>query len=340
MSYRCVIVSNPAHISTRSEQLVVETDERHTVPIEDISALMLESRRATLSAAALSALAQNGTAVFVCDEKHLPCGVLLPYAQHSRQLKVLPVGRLRHGTFHLLHDGVTAALEKTDRIRKHRVILLFADSAAARAQLSLTLPAKKRFWQQLVTAKIGNQAECLALCGKTQEAVFLHSRARAVTSGDKDNLEAAAAAYYFPALFGTGFTRSADDGRNAALNYGYAILRGYAARCAAVYGLLPWEGLHHCSQLNQYNLADDLMEPFRPVVDLYVAANVDEASTLAPALKHALFGLMNADILSGGQHHSVAYAMERLVQSLRTGMEKGGALALPKLLAWQPHGYE
>ena len=99
MSYRCVIVSNPAHISTRSEQLVVETDERHTVPIEDISALMLESRRATLSAAALSALAQNGTAVFVCDEKHLPCGVLLPYAQHSRQL------------------------------------------AAARAQLSLTLPS-------------------------------------------------------------------------------------------------------------------------------------------------------------------------------------------------------
>ena len=75
MSYRCVIVSNPAHISTRSEQLVVETDQRHTVPIEDISALMLESRRATLSAAALSALAQNGTAVFVCDEKHLPCGV-------------------------------------------------------------------------------------------------------------------------------------------------------------------------------------------------------------------------------------------------------------------------
>lgn len=159
MAYRCVIVSNPAHISTRSEQLVVETDERHTVPIEDISALMLESRRATLSAAALSALAQNGTAVFVCDEKHLPCGVLLPYAQHSRQL------------------------------------------AAARAQLSLTLPAKKRFWQQLVTAKIDNQAECLALCGKTQEAAFLHSRARAVTSGDKDNLEAAAAAYYFPALF-------------------------------------------------------------------------------------------------------------------------------------------
>ena len=97
MSYRCVIVSNPAHISTRSEQLVVETDQRHTVPIEDISALMLESRRATLSAAALSALAQNGTAVFVCDEKHLPCGVLLPYAfaDAARQKTLLAAARHR-----------------------------------------------------------------------------------------------------------------------------------------------------------------------------------------------------------------------------------------------------
>ena len=107
MSYRCVIVSNPAHISTRSEQLVVETDERHTVPIEDISALMLESRRATLSAAALSALAQNGTAVFVCDEKHLPCGVLLPaqppacrgtraaFADAARQKTLLAAARHR-----------------------------------------------------------------------------------------------------------------------------------------------------------------------------------------------------------------------------------------------------
>ena len=75
-------------------------------------------------------------------------------------------------------------------------------------------------------------------------------------------------------------------------------------------------------------------------IDTNFDSPLDLMWPLAPALKHALFGLMNADTLSGGQHHSVAYAMERLVQSLRTGMEKGGALALPKLLAWQPHGYE
>ena len=96
MSYRCVIVSNPAHISTRSEQLVVETDERHTVPIEDISALMLESRRATLSAAALSALAQNGTAVFVCDAKQPACrGTRAAFADAARQKTLLAAARHR-----------------------------------------------------------------------------------------------------------------------------------------------------------------------------------------------------------------------------------------------------
>ena len=79
---------------------------------------------------------------------------------------------------------------------------------------------------------------------------------------------------------GQGYTRRNEDTRNAALNYAYAILRGYMARCLAVYGFLPWLGLHHDSELNQFNLADDLMEPFRPVADLYVAANVAEDAAI------------------------------------------------------------
>lgn len=186
-----------------------------------------------------------------------------------------------------------------------------------------------------MTAKIKNQAECLALCGKTQEAAFLFGRAKAVTSGDKDNLEASAAAYYFPALFGAGYTRRNEDTRNAALNYAYAILRGYMARCLAVYGFLPCLGLHHDSELNQFNLADDLMEPFRPVADLYVAANVAEDAAMTTALKGQLVNLLNADVLFGNQYHSVAYAMERMVQSLR-----GQTLQLPKLLEYKQHSYE
>ena len=178
-----------------------------------------------------------------------------------------------------------------------------------------------------------------------------------MTSGDKDNVEASAAAYYFPALFGDGYTRRNEDTRNAALNYAYAILRGYMARCLTVYGFQSCLGLHHDSELNQFNLADDLMEPFRPVADLYVAANVAEDAALTPILKGKLVNLLNAprncgstarsilkgklvnllnaDILSGGQHHSVAYAMERLVQGLR-----GQALLLPKLLEYKQHSYE
>ena len=75
-------------------------------------------------------------------------------------------------------------------------------------------------------------------------------------------------------FFGEGFTRSEEaDARNGALNYGYAILRGCMARCLAVYGFIPWLGLHHDSTLNAWNLADDMMEPYRPVVDLFVAVS-------------------------------------------------------------------
>ena len=103
----------------------------------------------------------------------------------------------------------------------------------------------------------------------------------------------------------------------------------------AVYGFLPCLGLHHDSELNQFNLADDLMEPFRPVADLYVAANVAEDAAMTTALKGQLVNLLNADVLSSNQHHSVAYAMERMVQSLR-----GQTLQLPKLLEYKQHSYE
>lgn len=79
---------------------------------------------------------------------------------------------------------------------------------------------------------------------------------------------------YFPALFGTGFSRGSDDIRNAALNYGYAILRGAIARNLVIHGLEPCIGIHHRSELNNFNLADDIIEPFRPAVDLFVATHI------------------------------------------------------------------
>lgn len=89
MSYRNVIVESPAALSVRRSQLVIRTDKEHSVPVEDISVLLIENRQATITAAALSLLGQSGCAVFFCDEKHMPCACLLPYMQHSRNTAVI-----------------------------------------------------------------------------------------------------------------------------------------------------------------------------------------------------------------------------------------------------------
>ena len=300
MAYRNLIIESCANLSCRQGQLIVTTDSKHSIPLEDINSIVLENMQGTITIAALSKLAQNGVSVFVCDEKHLPCAVLTGFAQHSRNLGVI---RLQEG---------------------------------------LSLPQQKRLWQQVVQAKINNQAESLMLYGKEKESTYLYSLAKTVISGDAKNVEAVAANYYFRNLFEHGFSRGDDfDGRNGALNYGYAILRGHIARLLASYGFLPMRGIHHHNEQNGFNLADDFIEPFRPVVDLYVAQNVSKQDLLIPVVKRNLYNLLNVNIISGGQRHSVAYAVERLVQSfMRCCQQATKELMLPKLVALKQHTYE
>ena len=286
MAFRNILIENPAYVSIRNSQLVIRTDAEHSVALEDISALLLESRQSTITTAALSQLGQRGCAVFVCDEKHMPCAVMYPFHQYVRELSVL------------------------------------------RNQLAMSEPRKKRLWQQIVQEKIRNQATCLHLAGKPEQAERLQNMIRSVCSGDSGNVEAMAAQAYFPALFGAAFTRDGENGWNAALNYGYAILRGCMARMLAVYGFLP-------------ALGDDLMEVFRPLVDLLVFREIREADELTPAAKRMLFNCLNLDMLSGEKHHSTAYAIERTVQSLSRAMEtKEAALMLPRLIDLKQHRYE
>ena len=89
MAFRNIIIENPAQLSLKNKQLIIKTDSEHSLAVEDISALLIESRASTITAAALSYLGQSGCAVFVCDEKHMPCAVLEPFSQHSRALSVL-----------------------------------------------------------------------------------------------------------------------------------------------------------------------------------------------------------------------------------------------------------
>lgn len=211
-----------------------------------------------------------------------------------------------------------------------------------RLQLNLPKPLAKQTWTAIVRSKIGNQAECLKLA-KVEGHERLESYARRIRSGDTENLEGQAAAFYFPKLFDANFHRSQDRWTNAALNYGYAVLRGTIARGLVAHGLLPSLGLFHASEQNAFNLADDLIEPFRPLVDLYVATqSKNDNAELQPADKVALVALLNSDMAMPRGVMSTLSAIEQSVESLARIYEGGGAsvLELPTLIGLQQHQAE
>lgn len=210
-----------------------------------------------------------------------------------------------------------------------------------RLQLNVARPTAKQAWARIVRRKIENQAACLKLCG-AKGADRLESYARRVRSGDPDNLEAQAAAFYFAQLYGQDFHRAEERWTNAALDYGYAVLRGAIARGLVAHGLHPTVGLFHDSEQNAFNLADDLIEPFRPLVDLHVAKHAAlTEGDLIPADKQALVALLNVDVGMPQGRMSVLSAIEYAVESLvRVYEEDAKEPDLPVLVGLQAHRLE
>lgn len=214
-----------------------------------------------------------------------------------------------------------------------------------RLQLDIDKPSVKRAWAEIVKVKIANQAACLRLA-RLGDHERLDSYSRRVRSGDTENMEAQASAYYFPQLFGTGFHRAQERWSNAALDYGYAVLRGAIARGLVAHGFLPSIGLFHRSEQNAFNLADDVIEPFRPLVDLYVInqlnAEIDAERELSPADKVALVGLLNVDMGMPRGVMSVLSAIEQNIESLVRVYEGGNEtlLELPRLIGLRQHVVE
>jgi CRISPR-associated protein Cas1 len=210
-----------------------------------------------------------------------------------------------------------------------------------RKQLSIARPTAKQAWAGIIRRKIENQATCLRLCGR-DGVDRLESYARRVRSGDPDNLEAQAAAFYFTQLFGKDFQRADERWTNAALDYGYAVLRGAIARGLVAHGLHPTVGLFHDSEQNAFNLADDVIEPFRPLVDLHVAKRpATTEGELIPADKSALVSLLNVDVGMPQGRMSLLSAIEYAVESLvRLYEGDDRELELPVLIGLQLHPME
>lgn len=211
-----------------------------------------------------------------------------------------------------------------------------------RLQLKLARPVAKQAWATIVRRKIANQAACLQLAHRVG-ADRLESYEQRVRSGDSDNLEGQAAAFYFTQLFGKDFRRNQNHFINAALDYGYAVMRGTIARALVAHGLLPSLGLFHASEQNAFNLADDIIEPFRPLVDLFVVnLDVPDDQELQPEVKAALINLLNVDVLMPRGRMSVLSAIEHVLESLARlydGNDKT-CLELPSLIGLELHRLE
>jgi CRISP-associated protein Cas1 len=212
-----------------------------------------------------------------------------------------------------------------------------------RLQLDLDKPSAKQAWTVIVAAKITNQAICLRMMNAGDHE-RLQSYARRVRSGDTGNMEAQASAYYFPQLFGRSFHRSQACWTNAALDYGYSIMRGACARALVAHGLLPTLGLFHNSEQNAFNLADDLIEPYRAIVDLHVATNrkSDDMADLTPTDKSALVSLLNVDVAMHRGAMSVLSSIEQATESLVRLYDGGNAelLEMPRLIGLSQHRFD
>ena len=294
MGYKTLLFSTPCKLNIKNYQLVFQadnSDEKLTIPMEDIATIVLDSLQISVSNYFLSMCADYNITVFTCDKKHQPISVLTPFCQHSRNVKV------------------------------------------ANMQIEIGDVLKKRLWQKIVKQKVENQSNVLKILFEND---ILDIYVDLVQSGDKTNIEGQCAKKYWNLLFND-FKRHSKTKYNFALDYGYSILRGTLSKYVASSGLIPCFGLQHCSELNAFNLVDDLIEPFRPFVDLMVAEMdimPDEDDELTKEDRGNLLTVLNKQCFYKNEQITVLNACEDICQSLVKSIEKDDykIFELPKFI--------
>lgn len=248
------------------------------------------------------------------------------------------------GVIVLDHKQITITQGLTEKLMANNVALITCDESHLpvglllplagnsiqnerfRHQLNASIPLQKQLWQQTIKAKITNQATVLSQARGVAIKNMMHW-ASEVTSGDTENHEARAAAYYWGNLFDSNFRRHREgDPPNNLLNYGYAILRAVVARALVSSGLLPTLGIHHHNRYNAYCLADDIMEPYRPFADRIVVELVDSGadySELTKEIKTKLLSIPQTDVLINGKRSPLFVAVSQTTASLYNCFEGG-----------------
>lgn len=280
MVKRTLHFSNPAHLSVKNNQLIVELKDenrtQHSVPIMDLGMVVLEHPQITLSSAVFEYLMDEKVALITCNKNYMPSGMFLPFEGNSQQTKVML------------------------------------------AQIDASLPLKKQLWQQTVKQKIHNQAKILDHLGLN--GLRLHHLKEQVLSGDTTNCEGQAASYYWNQIYGVEFIRSQEKNTpNAQLNYGYAILRSVVARALTSSGLHPSIGIFHKNKYNAFCLADDIMEPYRPLVDKMVIEmleKTEKSTELTKEQKVELLKIPTMDVSIGNIMRPLFHALSTTTAGL------------------------
>lgn len=297
MSWRVVYIEKSDYLKLYLDNLkVVREDTEILIPLSDIHTIIVDNQQTVVTARLLNKLAEYHILLVFCDEKHLPN--IYALAPHS-------------------HHQASRVLER---------------------QVQWSPEMKGLMWQKIIQIKINNQASILTHLRKDSASIeTLHRLSDEVNFSDDTNREGHAAKLYFKTLFGNSFVRDRDsfDGINSGLNYGYIVLRSTVARTIVAYGLQPSFGIGHYNQYNAFNLADDLIEPFRPVIDLWISIMCQEDTYLDLKTKQKIVHLIsNNKLLIGNQKQTILNAIELLVQSFIKGMNENNT----ELLVYPANG--
>ena len=294
MIKKTLCFSNPIHLSLRNAQLVLHLPEVETNDM--LPEMMKKEAERTIPIEDIGIVVLDNRRITVTS------GVLDALLENNCAVitcdqKSMPVGLLLPLSGH-----------KTQNER-------------FRSQLDSSVPLRKQLWQQTVKQKILNQ-ECVLRTNTDKETNCMRVWSNDVRSGDPDNLEARAAAYYWRNLFADypDFVRDREGGPpNNLLNYGYAILRAVIARALVGSGLLPTLGIHHHNRYNAYCLADDIMEPYRPYVDqlvIDILHKSEEVTSLSKELKMELLSIPMIDVVVNGKRSPLMVAAQQTTASL------------------------
>jgi len=275
MAFRVVLIESDVFIRIKLNNLIVTKDgEDIWIPLDDIATIVVDNLASSVTLRVLSQLAENGISMIVCDQKHFPVGYYGAYDNHVRSSKILG--------YQILHSNEDY----------------------------------EHFWQKIVHSKIENQAKAyLRIKGDDLGFTTIKAFLKDLVPGDKTNREAHAAKVYFNMLMDSSFSRGNEDILlNSGLDYGYAILRGYLARLCVGYGLNTQIGIHHCNEYNRFNLVDDLIEPFRPIVDIVAYNILLDADYFMPEHRHRLVNIPNLTIQYNNKKMYLGNAMNEYVE--------------------------